>query len=159
MLDFFTRPWWSRVWVIQEPMVSKKAALVWGEQSLPWEAAARTILLFKNHLHWTSDSEVFTPPEKWEVLDFGVLVTAPIYRFHLNYRENPRRPLLGLLKSFWRSESTDARDKVDGLLGLATDGGEVDMRPDYEREVGSVYGQVVHDIMRRRGNLDVLSLC
>jgi hypothetical protein len=159
MLDFLTRPWWSRIWIIQELTVSAAASLVWGTQTLPWEFAARTVAMFDSYVQYIRDSSVFKGEKRWEVIDDATLTSQPIYQLHQQYKRKPERPLLGLLDQFWMSDSTDPRDKVYALLGLATDDLDSGLKPDYIIDSRSLYGQVVHDIWKRTQSLDILSFC
>jgi len=34
--EFYDRPWFSRVWCIQEIRLAQDAQVLWGQQDLPW---------------------------------------------------------------------------------------------------------------------------
>ncbi|KAI0858826.1 hypothetical protein F4860DRAFT_286929 [Xylaria cubensis] len=41
LCKFFTRPWWSRVWVLQEVLLAKKVTLYCGKLAVDWEPVSR----------------------------------------------------------------------------------------------------------------------
>jgi len=70
-----------------------------------------------------------------------------------------RKPsyFLGLLKDSWNKESTDSRDKVFALLGLATDAHKSALLPDYSKSSTQIFKEAVDDLITREGNLDMLT--
>lgn len=59
-----------------------------------------------------------------------------------------------LLSLFQHASCSDPRDRVYGLLGLATDGASIPV--DYERSVFEVYKEVVQHSLRTTGSLDII---
>jgi hypothetical protein len=156
--EFFTRPWWSRLWIVQELSVAKKAVFIWGKDAFDWEACARTVVVFNNYIGHLQHSPEFEQ-DAWQRINGGHERAWAVAALYQRFKKGDRRPLLGLLQDFWINEATDPRDKVYALLGLATDSHTESIVPHYSLSVGSVYGSSVRDLMLRCGNLDVLSLC
>ncbi|KAF4633974.1 hypothetical protein G7Y89_g4138 [Cudoniella acicularis] len=156
---FLSRPWWSRVWIAQEITVAKKATLLWGKQTLIWEACARTIHILHNYIGHLRETPEFEQSEAWLKIDDYMFWTMAVIQTSEAYRRNLKSPLMDILQRFWFSEATDSRDKVFALLGIASDTGPDSLIPDYSLLQGQVYGMIVKDLIKRANNLDILALC
>jgi hypothetical protein len=66
---------------------------------------------------------------------------------------------LQTLSSFRTRQSYDPRDKIYGMLGLATQTWVDWMKPDYTRTTEEVYRAVVFAAVERTGKMDILSHC
>jgi hypothetical protein len=159
MVEFFTRPWWSRVWIVQELSVSQKAICVWGKRSLPWEFCTRTVHMFDKYIILIRELPEFLESTAWSKIDDGRTAVWAVIMTHGMIERSIDLPLSTLLEYFWLSEATEPQDNVYALLGIATDSHPNSITPQYSLETGSVFGRVVHDLQIRAGNLDVLSLC
>ncbi|KAI1350106.1 heterokaryon incompatibility protein-domain-containing protein [Xylaria sp. FL0043] len=98
----FQRPWFSRIWVLQEIANARSATVYCGGKELPWES-------FRDFVH-------YNVAVKWlENIPFAVQYSA---------RKSPRhwsvvsRRLLGMLMDTRSCGATDPRDKVFALLPL-----------------------------------------
>ena len=72
---------------------------------------------------------------------------------------NPRTDLVNLLKSSKRKSSSDPRDKVYALLGLAPPWMVSSILPDYSKTCGQVYTENFVEYMKSTGDLDMLLYC
>jgi hypothetical protein len=72
-------------------------------------------------------------------------------------RDDSERHLFGLLSEARSFYATDDRDKVYGILGLASDVDSLSLFPDYSKDVSEVYIGVVKSWIQRDQNLDILS--
>lgn len=109
--------WFRRVWVLQEVASARSAAIVCGRKSVS-TTSFTSMIDFLN---------VQIEPHAKAVLD---IMPGPL-------REtswwNKDRDLLTLLQKFRLSESTDPRDLIYALLGIASDACKSSvLRPDYE---------------------------
>jgi ankyrin repeat protein len=117
------RPWFSRVWILQEIANAKKASVWCGTKSV----RARTFAL--------APSLIGVKPERHcqAVLD----IMPGRLRGDTWWSEN--RDLYNLLLKFSGSEASDQRDKVYALLGISSDASDTDsLRPDYTKDVQEV---------------------
>jgi hypothetical protein len=69
---------------------------------------------------------------------------------------NFRHSMCDLLMLFSKSEALDARDRLFAFLGLATDGGDISLRPDYEEPVGSVFLRYAKHFVRHGDGMKLL---
>lgn len=109
--------WFCRVWVLQEVASARSAAIICGWKSV----STRSFTWMLNFLN------VQIEPHAKAVLDI-----MPGPRRDTSWW-NKDRDLLTLLRRFRSSESTDPRDLIYALLGIASDACESSiLRPDYE---------------------------
>jgi ankyrin repeat protein len=117
------RPWFRRVWILQEIANAKKASVWCGAKSV----RARTFAL--------SPSLIGVKPERHcqAVLD----IMPGRLREETWWCES--RGLYNLLLKFSESEASDPRDKVYALLGISSDAYDTNgLRPDYTKGLQEV---------------------
>jgi hypothetical protein len=121
-----SRPWFKRVWILQEIANAKKASILCGTKSV------------RAHTFALAPSLIGIKPERHcqAVLD----IMPGSLRENTWWTEN--RDLYNLLLKFNESEASDPRDKVYALLGISSDARDTDsLRPDYTKGLP----RVIHD--------------
>ena len=131
LIMFFRRPWFTRVWIIQEVALSRNCVVLCGNHILPWESLVRTIGFLTKTGWWGRLSTSWWRqhlPIPWYLRgryrqllvgdDHISIESAPVI---LTLVRNPNPEslawfLAGLLRN---SKATDPRDKVFSILGLA----------------------------------------
>ncbi|KAF5615656.1 heterokaryon incompatibility protein het-6 [Fusarium sp. NRRL 25303] len=101
--NLFKRPWFFRVWVLQEITFARKATVICGDYQLSWES-------FKTFFHWNVNAG-------WvQRLPFSVTyaVSPTPYVLHVTYGER----LLRILEDTRTCGATDPRDKLYAILPL-----------------------------------------
>lgn len=101
--NLFKRPWFFRVWVLQEITFARKATVICGDYQLSWES-------FKTFSHWNVNAG-------WiQRLPFSVkyAVSPTPYVLHITYGER----LLKILEDTRTCGATDIRDKLYSVLPL-----------------------------------------
>ncbi|KAI3322471.1 HET-domain-containing protein [Xylariaceae sp. AK1471] len=129
------RPYFSRVWVLQEIALARKARLICGERQILWTrlskceiAPAGILKLAFTPVIKLNDAEIFTTPER----------------------------LLDLLDLSRECDAKDARDKVYAILGLAIDEKSRGLVADYNISVVDLYTEVALRLASRHGWVKVL---
>ncbi|RDW87503.1 hypothetical protein BP5796_03197 [Coleophoma crateriformis] len=117
------RPYWQRVWVIQEIGTAENLHVCWGKNVEPWES-------FFNRIH-----TAHPPNSEWALkLDR-----------HRQHRFNDSHNLLfNLVETYRDSQCQDPRDKIYGMMGLARDTFNSNLKVDYEKALFEVYGDVIN---------------
>jgi hypothetical protein len=121
-----SRPWFRRVWILQEIANAKRANIWCGTKSV------------KSHTFAIAPSLIGIKPERHcqAVLD----IMPGQLREETWWSES--RDLYNLLLKFKESEASDQRDKVYALLGISSDARDTDsLRPDYTKDLK----KVIHD--------------
>jgi len=178
------RPWFKRVWVVQEIALAKSAIVVCGKQVFPWEILSKTLSFVKmtkwyHHLHTEKLKHVgalHSQPGLYKrVLRSRLSVgISPVYlnetrlaisRAPESTKDVAMRPpsLRMLLDKHRFSSSSDPRDKVYAFLGLA-DRSMAPFRmypaalgPDYNLSVQEVYTETARVFMASYESLSLLS--
>jgi hypothetical protein len=140
LLKLFDLEWWTRTWVVQEVAVAKQVILVCGKESIPAD-------LFDNgitNIHFI----------RWMNTRRNGIAEEMGYIRTVKEMGNLGKDLLYLAQKCRGLRSTDPRDKLYALLGLAT---EMDFEIDYSLPVCTVYGRFVEACIERSGTLDILN--
>jgi hypothetical protein len=142
----FWRPWFERLWIIQELGVSRRAVVQWGRLEVPWialEAAAKYILypdvVPPIHIH------SFFP---W-MGAHRVIQTAVV----------ERHSIMTVLENTQEAECFDPRDKLFAISGILSPSDSEDIGIDYSISVERVYLKWARARILSTGCLDVLSAC
>jgi hypothetical protein len=121
-----TRPYWTRVWIIQEVLSARKNSLLCGGNSLP--------------LYYFFDACLDIMCLRGLEIDVGITPACHVAQ-HYRPRE-VRLELSGLvdLCSKCNSKCQDPRDKIYGVLSLAQP--TFDIAPDYKKSLLELYAEV-----------------
>ncbi|CAH0017190.1 unnamed protein product [Clonostachys rhizophaga] len=131
---FLSRPYWSRVWIIQELCVAQRILLACGKRTVPWE-------IFQAEAQ--GDPERSTHPTLME----------------LRTKLQSSKMSLGSLLTFSaQSLSTDPRDRVFGLLGMATGDSIGGIVPDYTMSPCRVFCCAIRAIRHRLSSRHVTAV-
>jgi hypothetical protein len=133
----FDRPYWSRVWVIQEVLLSKKAIVVLGQTAIPLQSLLKASLLEPNG----SKRELGLPA--W--LKLGR--TLPIRDFH---------GLSILLTETSKCLATDPKDMVFALLGLVQGAHLEGLVADYSKSIQEIRFGIAAYFLIRHGQIRIL---
>ncbi|KAL1645065.1 hypothetical protein SLS61_008498 [Didymella pomorum] len=169
LVKLFGRAWWRRTWVVQEALLPRDFIFKCGNSDVNWS----TIWHALENL-WLHDqvSRVLPSAERTELtssqwaceqLPFGkeLLNACNPGRTLLWMRSNRdkgSRDLVQLLYHLRPSQSSDPKDKVYGVLGLASDGRQMVPEANYELKVEHIYAKLYQTMSVVRGNLDWLTL-
>lgn len=168
-LDILGRPWWSRVWVLQEVAVSKRACVVCGFARVAFSSINISAALYYQYMTSLWSSDVPNSPREALFSPNALLMQAlyaqlTIRWAYLNYYLEPGIPLVFLLSSVFAYGSTrvlqtsDPRDYIFALLGLSCDAGAMDIVADYSMSNTSVYIHLAWNLIRNQ-HFIVLSWC
>ncbi|KAI0098526.1 heterokaryon incompatibility protein-domain-containing protein [Nemania sp. FL0031] len=141
-------PFWYRIWITQEVVLSRKALFLWGDVIIDL-ATFQKLLKYKDRLM----------PVNW-YWSFSVTRSAIMYANFKQPLEMRSRSLTlqeALLATRNRS-ATDPRDYVYGVLGLAQLG-TTSIITDYTKSTKTVYLEAFKAILQQELNLDSLSVC
>lgn len=129
-IEFFERPYWSRVWIIQEIIAGSQVIVYCGAKSTKLENIEKV-------LGRTAEGK--------EYLRTGQVPNFEAFR--RSQFSGKASPLVKLLMSSRASLATDPRDKVYALLGLASDGEELIPLPNYKQPLGFLLEEMTRSIL------------
>ncbi len=120
LANLLTKPWFSRIWVVQEFLMAKSKIFVSGRLEMQpdviMKAAAQSTsqLPRRSRISANSTSDRLSHPK-------SVFNGSNLARLSKLYHEHGSVPLLELLYSTRFLQATDRRDKIFALLALAND--------------------------------------
>ncbi|KAH7220449.1 heterokaryon incompatibility protein-domain-containing protein [Fusarium redolens] len=155
MMQLFRRRWFSRIWVLQEAVLASHAIIQLGSYQIPWEwvGLAAAITVHKPELSLNDFGEI---------IPTGAMHCYFMYRLSISQRCFPplKFSFAHLLQVTRLFESKDPKDKIYGLLGIATtDSIAIKIIPDYRKEttIEKVYEDVARLMLESNSPLTFLS--
>ncbi|RPB02989.1 HET-domain-containing protein [Choiromyces venosus 120613-1] len=153
IIDAFTRSYFTRTWIIQEILVSKKATVICGSNRIDW-------VRFHQAANYLVQREFRLSREPSPRTLFLV---ALIRRNEKRYRAG-QLDLRTLLRHFRYSQATNPRDKVYAMLGISfpvdrsgTKLGVQQIQADYTKPVEEVYREAAAYIMTDEQDLRLIA--
>ena len=147
--DIFSRPWFQRMWVVQEIGQSHRAVLTCGQHSVEWEST--NCLAVRRFVRMIKYAVIL--PE-WTQLGLGEVSMQPLLDM-LDFQDanqfskswgacNRAAPdLLDLAYNLRHKQCTDPRDKIFGIWGLVDYLDDLqDFKLDYNMSVKEAYEEV-----------------
>ncbi|KAI8655143.1 HET domain-containing protein [Fusarium keratoplasticum] len=131
----FTQTYFSRMWIIQEVLLAKSAALHWGTATIPWQT------LSEGHLEEFKKSGIDSCIPEW------MRIRATVN----NFRNS--ETLGELLFSAMGSTASNDRDKVYGTYGLLFDAEEEGLTVDYSLSVVQVFTNMAAHLIKKHNAL------
>lgn len=149
---FLDRPWFKRVWIVQELVLPTKVTLVCGRSTMDWDEFFEAIQLCERGLNSGGDHHTD---------DVVVLQHAnPTYALGLarkSLRECRNKfGFLRLLEMFAHCQATKLVDKLFALLGLGSDCGQEEFNPDYDSTIQNVVQRYAGCFVQRGQVMDLL---
>jgi hypothetical protein len=151
----FKRPWWTRIWIVQELSLAKQgnAIVRCGTLVTAWTNFLITAYAIDEFWHMVSGMiwEEY-PDEKVESHQHGIRL-AQCRKVDATI---PDFTLLELLNQHRDCAATDPRDKVYGLLGLSGDAAKIGLKPSYTSTARVVFVDLFQKYVKATGTLDML---
>ena len=142
--SLFWRPWFTRVWVIQEITVARDAMVLCGSLRCQWSEVQTTAKLVADH-----SLTAVTGVDPARAIKLMILANQ--------FRQGLPHLLLKLLSQAQDAYSTDGRDKIFALLGIAADAEYSLLKPDYKLPLVEVFTKLTRRLIERDRTLDILS--
>lgn len=161
MASWFGRDYFTRIWVVQEFALGAETNFVCGTERVPRVHVLLAMQILKSSVKRIENfSEIYQ--------DFGPIIEEPTPAFFGAWRRRQKfeqgigngDELFHLLRSLHTENqmgTSDARDRVYGLMGLAVDIEKLGIKPDY---VNSTYQSVMIETasaIAKTGRVEVLS--
>ena len=158
--ELLSRPWWTRVWTIQEAVVARKLTLMVGSDAFTWENLGACLQRVRE-TGMLSGTEaplqvfgVVTNPGAYSAQDETY---QTISRLRLLWGAgNTNISIYQMLYELRHLQCTDPRDRVFASLGLVTGGGrKTGIRPDYSSSTSQVFIKSALSIIEETASLDL----
>ncbi|CEI61598.1 hypothetical protein FVEN_g9319 [Fusarium venenatum] len=150
------RPWWTRVWTVQEMVLAPSAIFVCGNLAAPSTEVQRKCSDILMH----SVSDAFDTGDVDDVSALGNLITDRdgklfIATVRLHRSSNVKKDLGTLLHLHRWLRAKDPKDKVYGSLGIATS--TYGIEPDYTISTVECYTRVAFNIINGSCSLEIFA--
>ncbi|WJG35273.1 uncharacterized protein FOBCDRAFT_239639 [Fusarium oxysporum Fo47] len=141
------RPWWSRVWTVQEMALAPSAIIMCGDLAAP-------IMMYaiSNAFNTGDGKDVFNLEDSMLADNDGKLAVA-ILRLRRSFGK--KKELAALLHLLRWLRAKDPRDKVYGSLGIATS--TYGIEPDYTISIVECYTRAAFKIISGSCSLEIFS--
>jgi hypothetical protein len=151
--NLFSRPYFKRLWVIQEVVNSTSAEVLYGDQTIKWDDMIKIVYL--NSLLSFCTPETKRSFHLSSLEESNVLIINDL--LHSRKNNKPGRPLFDILFHTHRFQATNVRDKVFSILNLPRFEGEWIPIPKYELSPFEVFRDFAIIDLTRNNSLKILS--
>ncbi|KAF4627443.1 hypothetical protein G7Y89_g10712 [Cudoniella acicularis] len=141
--NLFGRPYFRRMWIVQEVALGKKSFVYCGSHSVSWKDLAKSALCLEE------DAERHVEAHR-------VVRMIKELKRRDGYEYPGHRPFVNLLHQSFNLLCTNPRDKIYGVLGLASDIRPGELLPDYSLSCQKVYHAVTIFCIQKYSSLEVL---
>ena len=149
------RPWWRRVWIIQEATCPNDTYIRCGKDYAEFGAAVATVNVITQHIIQQALQQGFKTPD---ITHFHRVIALDELRL-TRRRSGHGSDFLSLLENSRTCEASDPRDKIFALSGLATDTPSKVGNPDYSTPVDEAYIRFAYALIRSERTLNILGHC
>ena len=153
---FVRRPWWQRMWVLQEVVTSKSATVQCGSRSLPWSCFEAISDALVPQIVLTSALVSSGALDRRVGISNHIAIVKSL---RARQQSGKQLDLLSMVVKYRRNKVTDPRDKIFALLGLAEPTERSLFKADYNKSTAQVYIEFVKMVVETGKRLDVLAFC
>lgn len=165
VIDIFCRPWWSRVWVVQEAASARSEPVFrCGDKELPWSC----LRSLQSKVPFTGWLQYVMEVRRWRHLlqDAG----DPMAKMHTTIHMRMFYGAVDRLRHgsalSWRDvlalgyvmQSTDPRDRIYALMGLLDPQKSLRLEPDYDQDVALVRREAAFRSLKCSEGLEPLTI-
>ncbi|KAM5350117.1 hypothetical protein ACJ41O_006622 [Fusarium nematophilum] len=153
--ELLNRPWWERVWIMQEAIVARKIVIMCGGETATWDRIEEAI---KN--------SNFRAPAPEDSFGLGENKNARLFNDkYLAVNEFRQKWAQGvfhvsvykMLYDFRGLRCSNARDRIYGFLGLTSLSSHPDFKANYKARVWRSYVRFAKSMIKHTGTLDILN--
>jgi hypothetical protein len=152
LFTLFSRPWFSRLWVVQEVALAKEVVVLCGSHSVPWglfSVVIPNLIASREVLRVHFGPKIRPLIQKlWDSIDL------------VNIRQSYKTiPTMTLLHDAAGRKCVDSRDRIYGLMGITDPQLLAVIDPDYSKSIISVYRDLAIHFLMNNKSLEILSCC
>jgi hypothetical protein len=156
--DLFDRPWWTRIWIVQEVICSESVVLLCGDALISWNDLNDALEIISAVAYY---AKVY--PGHQILKDTNIVPVDTLKHFRQKWLEHRALglDLLEILEYFQDFKATDPRDKIYGHLAIANLVPDPNglMLPNYNLPEIEVYARSTRFLICQSRKLDVLQFC
>lgn len=162
VIELMKRPWWSRTWVRQELILSKRAFIHCGFSSISWNELKFAVLRME-WLYWSElahESHGFTQGTLGQLEDsLGLFLRIGAMARYGEGSSDSTVCVNTIILALGRlCDNSDDRDSIYGFLGLMSQNFQRKIKPDYQLSTPEVYLDAAIQLAVCSNSLAILSL-
>jgi len=155
-----SKPWFLRVWTVPEAVLSKRAMIQCGANTVEWTNDFLELRKIRVRVKSTAISpqwKAIFQGQEVDLAPFLDIIEAQIREVALqNEIAIPEKDLLDIMYDFRYRQATDPRDKIYAMLGLAQSKRvQVKVDPDYAESVEDAYKKLEKALEELYGDLGI----
>jgi hypothetical protein len=171
--NFFSRPWWTRAWIVQEVVMARKGIVLCGQWGADWDDICKAASFFKvcsTYMDEITEAMCLTEPchrfsgfrtklgrlEVLKLLRFFIFAARgdPILRSRIK-----SEILVSSLQMLKNHTASNPRDKIYAARGIQEELGlDSLIKVDYDLSVCELYMQVAKQLCQSSKTLDFLGM-
>ena len=161
--EFFSRPWWKRLWVLQEVALAHEVTMQCGNLQFDFALVARPAalmsILMVDYEHAESHAVQDRIPDNIkQTIDIWLRAVRNLVTLKVRLNSSSGLHLMAALRYYFSYKCTDPRDMIYGLVGLVQQQTALEpILPDYRLTTDLVFLQAAHYILDAEQNLEILS--
>ncbi|KAF2662627.1 HET-domain-containing protein [Lophiostoma macrostomum CBS 122681] len=154
LMDIIGRPWFERIWTVQEATLARHTTFVCGDHQVAYRVDLRTMRSIVFRIKSSATSPYFsTSTDEMRRLDWSPLLMILETQLRQAARREGvvlRRNHLDLAFDFRQRISTDPRDKYYAIFGIVENdqGGNLVLQPDYSTRLEELHRSFTAEIQR-----------
>ncbi|KAG7413877.1 Heterokaryon incompatibility protein 6, OR allele [Fusarium oxysporum f. sp. rapae] len=160
---WFERPYFLRVWIIQEFCLCPDTILVCGSKTIPVDFVKLAVLLLQTAIGNMPQGhhKQLQPPEMplERLAEVSSEPTARLFACRSRHQKHKDDELYMLMRRLFVELETNAtvhRDRIFALLGLAADAMKLGIQPDYEGSTERILTQTARTLIEKSGRVELL---
>ncbi|KAJ3532058.1 hypothetical protein NM208_g8486 [Fusarium decemcellulare] len=142
--DLFGRPWFERMWTLQELLLAGHATVICGDQSMEWGSLCHAVELLQASFPLSSKGTRNFINCFYACSDFKELLDDP---------SESEGALSKMIHHSRIRHATNPKDKIFALYGLSLNLGKTMPQPDYTQLISEVYARATIAIMEHDASL------
>lgn len=143
------RQWFRRVWIVQEVALARRARMFCGSQTVKWNAMVRLARFV--------DDNGFAAGLGTTVSTISSIMLIAKLSASISTQSESLLSLLELLEKTQNHSSTDPRDSIFAMMGIASAASTTGVLIDYHRSCVQVYKDFIIDRLIKHKDLSCLS--
>ncbi|RYP57851.1 hypothetical protein DL770_010564 [Monosporascus sp. CRB-9-2] len=151
----FGRPYWSRVWILQEVVLSRPSYLICGNSMCPWDSV-RLLLRSENFEVDKKNISVGSHHARIALFDGNILPKLLVNIIDCRQTDAQKPEFWDYLVLSRQRNASVAHDYIYGVMALMDPPA---LRADYKKPVEELYFEVVKHLVCLEKKIGVLSMC
>jgi hypothetical protein len=152
--DVLRKNWYRRVWTLQESVLAKELMVYYGAYSLTWDEIVRLVNVYcqVSVLRHRDDSK---EGHRWRFDNI-----AWITQYRQIFQQEPRKSIhfAHLLRTSMYKDSTNDKDRVFAVLGMADSKVRDAIKPDYSKSLRQIFIEAFRQVILTDPALHFLGL-